>query len=325
MSGSSYKSGMLTNKGKKLSEEEVKNIMKLKIISLSIQTIPLIHQKKVHCCIKHFCKVIQLLSCCHCFFSVTPFHVAIELKLENNYTIIIEYGEYFSESTKRNDISSFASSTDELLSQNCREETIDLSYYYIDGDGVRLTILNTTIKEFLNKKLIEIYYLNKISPLIKNSSLLIMAYQHYLPVISFLKENEKSQKKYGLDLGINKKNPRLLNVDDFNIIECEIENKICLNELCKNFKGKNWKASNYNVVSHNCQHFAAEVIDIFKAKRKHDIDKLRSREKRIFPNCIIEKLNDNEEKESSLNKYGKYPIIGPIYDIYKYYHLKKNK
>jgi len=115
MSGSSYTSGMMTNKGKKLSEEEVKNIMKLKINSISIQTIPLTHEKTLHSCVKHFCKTIQLLGCCHCFFSVTPFHVAIELNLENNYTVIIEYGQYLSEDSKRNDASTFASSSDKYF------------------------------------------------------------------------------------------------------------------------------------------------------------------------------------------------------------------
>jgi len=163
-----------------------------------------------------------------------------------------------------------------------------------------------------------------LSHLLNQSSILIMAYQHYFMMNSLIKENEKSQKKYGLDMGIKRDNPRLLNVDDYNIIECEIDKKISLDELCKNFKGDKWKASKYNLFNHNCQHFAAKVIDILEAKRKHDIDKLRSREKWIFPYCIIKSLNDNEG-ESSLKKYGKFPIIGPIYDLYKYYDLKKNQ
>ena len=40
-------------------------------------------------------------------------------------------------------------------------------------------------------------------------------------------------------------------------------------------------------MTHNCQHFAAEVIKILKAKRIHDIDKVRTKEKEKLPNCII--------------------------------------
>jgi len=166
--------------------------------------------------------------------------------------------------------------------------------------------------------------LKEISSFIKDSSLLITAYQYYLLPVSLLLANKKSQEMYGMDLAIPKDNPRLLNIDDFNIIECEIKNNCSLSELCKNFEGKKWKAQDYNVTNHNCQHFAAEVIGFLKAKRKHDIDKLRSREKWIFPNCIIEKLCENEEKDSSIKKYGKYPIIGPLFDLYTYNHLKKN-
>ena len=168
--------------------------MKLKITSLSIQSIPLIHKKGMHCCIKNICKTLQLLSCCHWLCSITPSHFAIELKLENDYTIIIEYGQYYSEDSKKNDASKFASSKDRLLgSQNCREETIDLSYYYIDGDGVRITILNKDIKEVINENLFYINNLKEISSFIKDSSLLITAYQYYLLPVSLLLANKKSQ------------------------------------------------------------------------------------------------------------------------------------
>ena len=63
--------------------------------------------------------------------------------------------------------------------------------------------------------------------------------------------------------------------NNFYRVECDIKNKITLRELCNNFKSGNWSADNFEVATHNSQIFAAEIIKIFKAIRKHEYDKIR--------------------------------------------------
>ena len=74
-------------------------------------------------------------------------------------------------------------------------------------------------------------------------------------------------------------------------------------------------------MTHNCQNFADEVIKILKAKRIHDIDKVRTKEKEKLPNCIISTLWDNEEL-SKINTLGRIPIFGYFYDFYKVNTIK---
>lgn len=309
MKNNSYSSGIMTNSGKGLSEEEVKEMMDSKIISLNIQALPLINKKELNCFVKYLCKIPQLFCFHPRICSITSSHFAIELILKNDYTIIIEYGQYLTQKSENEKLSS-----DSYLksgSKDCRKEDIDLSYYYINGDGARLTILNKKVfekyQDFINNynDLVQIYSRNEIS-------LIITAYQYYFfPTILNLLTNIKGSRK----------NPRLSSIEDYNIIECEIENEISLGELCNSFKGEEWKAKNYNLYKHNCQDFVAKVIKILKAKRKYVIDLIRTREKFIFPNCIISSLRDNEGF-SSLNFLGSIPLFGPFYDLYAYNHLK---
>ena len=111
-------------------------------------------------------------------------------------------------------------------------------------------------------------------------------------------------------------------LEDFHRVECDVKNKISLGELCKNFEGKEWEAEKYNVATHNCQKFAAEIIKILKAIRKHERDKVRSNEKEKLPNCIISALWDNEDL-SAVNTIGRIPIVGFFYDIYAADHYDK--
>ena len=70
----------------------------------------------------------------------------------------------------------------------------------------------------------------------------------------------------------------------------------------------------YNALTHNCQHFGAEIIKILKAERIGEFFKLRTREKLILPNCIINAFWENEEL-SMANTLGRIPIFGFFYDV----------
>ena len=142
---------------------------------------------------------------------------------------------------------------------------------------------------------IQSYQRNQISRI----SLAIMASKYYgIKYEEFFEEAEKREaSKY------------------YSYIECDIANKINLEDLCNRFKGKKWEAKKYNLATHNCQHFAAEVIKILKATRIYDIDKVRTREKEKLPNCIISTLWDNEPL-SKINTLGRIPIFGTFYDIF---------
>lgn len=297
MSGFLASTGLLTNNGEKLEKGDIIDIMKLKIENISIQIIPLKHTPEMKT-VKDIGKVLQ--NVIHPIFTPTLSHIAIQMTLENNSYAIIEYGQYLtkdSEEIKKkepNFLTKFFSGS--ITFDNCRTETNDLMYYYINKDGARLTIYDNSLLSKLDKDFnIQSCQRNEISKL----SLAIMASKYYgIKYEEFFEEaKNKDLSKY------------------YYYIECDIENKINVEDLCNKFKGQKWEAKNYNVVTHNCQHFAANVIKILKAKRIHDIDKVRTKEKEKLPNCIISNLWDNE-KLSKINTLGRIPIIGSIYDIF---------
>ena len=69
---------------------------------------------------------------------------------------------------------------------------------------------------------------------------------------------------------------------------CKKQNNIT--ELISNFKDEKWEAKNYNILTHNCQHFGAEVIKILNAIIKNSINSIDTIIDTMFalPNCIIE-------------------------------------
>ena len=56
----------------------------------------------------------------------------------------------------------------------------------------------------------------------------------------------------------------------FQLVDCDINNKIEIKELINNFKGESWEAKQYNILTHNCQIFAVQIIKILKAVRKKE-------------------------------------------------------
>ena len=270
--------------------------MDLKIENLTIQIIPLKQNNNISK-IRTVGKLLQ--NFVHpAIFSPTLSHIAIQLTLEKNIIIIIEYGQYLTDESSSENSGLFASTNSLNSSKSNRKEFNHFNYYYINKDGARLTIVpSITLTGILFKNYPNLMKDKDCSDTSKYS-LIIMACNHYgISLTEFSKNIEN-----------------LASLEDYDVIECEVKNKIKLSELCEYFKEKKWEASQYNVVSNNCQHFGAEVVKILKAIRIHDFDKVRSREKSLLPNCIISSLWDNEEW-SAINTVGRIPVIGLLYDF----------
>ena len=300
MSGGCIFTGLLTNNGNKGSEYEKNRLLNLEIKDLIIHCIPLSTDKKL----ENFREVGKSIAgFIHPALTPTLCHSAIQLNMKNGEFIIIEYGQYLSKESKLKNSGAFSSFNYSNSSNNPRECQNDNTYYYINKDGARLTIIN--------KK----YYKND-SYSIKNGLLIseiIAAQQYGKDIEEFI--NNYWKKSY------KKENDISENFDDFVRVECDIKNKMSLRELCNNFKGEKWEAKNYNVATHNCQTFAAKVIKILKAVRRNDRDKIRTKEKSELPNCIISTLWDNEEL-SVVNTVGRIPIVGFFYDLYALNHYE---
>lgn len=302
MSGSSISTGLLGENRKYFLEKQIEKIMDLKIIDLSIQIIPLWKNENATKA-KVVGGFLQLFI--HpAILSPTLSHIAIQLTLEKGFIVIMEYGQYYSDNSKIKNTSSFASCSDSCESSKApRKEQNSFTFYYINKDGARITILHKNqFKDFVwvnnfNTRQCNFEELDRGK--IAYYSLVVMACNHYNISYFFFYHIKDFLASY----------------KDYHIIECDINNKISLRELCNKFKGNSWEAINYNVVNHNCQTFASEIIKILKAVRIHDSDKIRSKEKLILPNCIISALWDNETL-STINTIGRVPVFGLIFDVF---------
>lgn len=222
-------------------------------------------------------------------------HVAIQLNLENSKDIlIIEYGQYLTEESDFTKLSgSYISSNEPINNYN---ENI---YYYINKDGVRITIiqyeksssmfgvkLNEELLSYFVSKIIACqYYKMSFNELIKNNFEFL--WNSFIPIPSHI---------------------------IFQSVDCDIQNKLSVKELIENFKGEKWTAKKYNILWHNCQFFSRDVIKILKAVRKKEYDKIRIVEKDKLPSLISNQLWRNE-KLSVTNTLGRIPIFGFFHDI----------
>lgn len=287
MSGFIRRTGKVSNNGEK--KLEIKNIIGLKIQDIVIHCIPLFNHTGV--------SVLRLIgkrlqNFVHPALSFTLSHVAIQLNMENDDIIIIEYGQYLTEdSNKKSKI--LRDKIFEKFESNCideaRTDENDNLYYYINKDGARITKINKE-KYFTNKEN------NKRSYDIISK---IIASQYYH--IDYDKFDYNISK-----MGI---------FNGFHTVECNISEQKTLGELIEYFKSNIWEAEQYNVLTHNCQDFAAQVIKILKAYRINEKDKIRINEKMILPNCIIKILWENE-KLSLVNTIGRIPVVGMAFDIF---------
>ncbi len=281
MSGKLISTGSKTNNG--LKSLNIDEYLNKKIISITIHVMPLSINKNftnfqtVGVFFKTFIPMVVNPSLTH---------VAIQLNLENTDDIlIIEYGQYLTKDSDLKNKGLFGSSGS---SKEPREIKNDNIYYYINKDGVRITIFTSEKIKSIGSEFGSISYL--ISSLI--------ASQYYnVTVKEFWQFSER------LDYTFL-----------FYLCECNIKNKIMLRELIDKFKGENWEARKYNVLTHNCQTFGAEVIKLLKAVRKNEKDKIRGNEKLSLPGCIISALWHNEDW-SLTNTIGRIPIVGLIHDF----------
>ena len=204
MSGCFRSTGKQTNNGDK--NFEIEDLLYIKINNLVIHSIPLSDNWATSYA-RTYGKIYQPLV--HPSLSFTLSHIAIQLNLENNDIIFIEYGQYL---TKDSEVESGFAFSGSKSSQNPRKDFNENSYYYINKDGARITKID---KEKYN---IQSNLDGKTNEIISK----IIAAQHYnIPY----KEFEFNITKKGI-------------VNGFHTIECDVKNKITLEELINNFKGQ---------------------------------------------------------------------------------------
>lgn len=303
MSGSLISTGNLTNDGSK--NLDIESYLKARIKDLTIHIIPI----STSTSFKYFWNITGLLK------SIVPMvinpslsHVAIQLNLEDSKDVlIIEYGQYLTEEsdlTKSIVVSGSSNSSNEP--RKVYNENI---YYYVNKDGVRITIftyeqLLSMTKSNLNEK--------NLSTFISQ----IIASQYYgITWNEYIKKQFLSffEDSIGLFPG----------VIPFDSVDCDIQNKLSIKELIENFKGEKWLAQKYNVISHNCQDFAQNVIKILKAVRNKKYDKIRIVEKGKLPGKISFQLWKNE-KLSITNTLGRIPVFGFFHDLIAKYIILNN-
>ena len=229
MSGCFIFTGKETNNGdKNLILDE---LLSKKINNLIIHSIPLSTSPGVSL-VRYVGQRAQYLI--HPSLTPTLSHIAIQLNLENDDIVIIEYGQYLTEDS---DIKNGFFSSGSKSSETPRKDSNDNLYYYINKDGARITKINK--EKYFNK--------NKYEPVNDIIQKIIAAQHYHIPYEEF----DFNDFKKGI-------------FNRFDKIECNVKNKITLGQLINNFKDSKWEAKQYNLLSHNCQTFGAEVIKKWK-------------------------------------------------------------
>ena len=282
MSGSCYSTGNLTNKGEK--KFDIQPYLDSKIDSMSLYVIPISLDSIFLNAYSNTENVSKFLL--HPAFLPKACHIAVQLNMENKDAFLIEYGQYLTEDSEKQSTGIFSSSNNIGSSNNPKEKSTDFEYYYINKDGVRICKFGFKLEGNIDEV---------------NKKLMAEIAVHY----------------YGISVNeferINNSN---IVLNKFHAFLCKINNKITLKELFKYFEGKKeWEAQGYSLLTHNCQHFGAEMIKILKAERVDESLKVRTREKLILPNCIINAFWHNEEW-SMTNTLGRIPIFGFFYDMF---------
>ena len=291
-SGSSGSSGLLRNEGAfgDLNSPEIKKIYNLKRISASLITMPLS---------QNWDKPNLVLNNIHyIFIPFTPIyakftHLAIELELENNIYVVIEYGCYLSKNSNRNEFRN--------ITEYRKGKNDGIIYYYPFLDGISFYVYTTdTLKKFDENYhgLIE-NHLKLKYPYITAARLkmLVKEYTYEYNIFNIYKNL--------CNITLEKSIYQLIyhsfrhQIREHNL---EVENRITFNEFISNFRN-GWRALDYNVLFHNCQDFAAKTIDIIKAYRKNE----RSRQlifENHMPKNVLDKLKKNENENPSVSRDG---------------------
>lgn len=131
MSGCFRSTGKETNNGKK--NLYIGDLLYLKIRNLVIHCIPL-SNNFITSYARGIGKYMQMTL--HPALTFTLSHVAIQLNMENDDIIIIEYGQYLTEDSKENTGILCSGSSGSGSSNNARKDFNENLYYYINKDGL---------------------------------------------------------------------------------------------------------------------------------------------------------------------------------------------
>lgn len=311
-------SGQLRNDGNYgfLNSAEIQEIYNLKIKAAKLITIPLV---------KGMNWVNMGLDYIH--YGLIPFtpiyakfvHTALDLILENNTSIVIEYGCYL---TKRSNLSLFTNIT------SYREpDDININYYYPFQDGISFYIIKIDdLKNFYNnyKNFIE----ENIKNLYQNASrekiqqLILYEVTRYNLFNIYKNLYNTTLKESIQELILHMDRHQVYNVDLY------IKNEIKFVELINNFSN-GWTAVDYNVVTHNCQDFVGKVIEILKAYRPRELARQLLYEIEL-PRVVVNALKDNESEENTTQVkvrrvLEKIPLIN-LYYVYKHHSgIRENR
>ena len=298
MSGSSTFSGVLTNEGNNFLD--IQNDLDKKIECIIIHNIPLITNGFMT-----GIRTLGKISTPFIHSALIPHlcHIAIQLNIEeSDFIYIIEYGQYYSrDSLIGNSSFSSRSSNEPNISTNNHD------YYYINGDGVRLTRISE--EEIINDLATDptVRFLSSFLEIPMNKDFMLRVRKGLYNFVAY----KIAKRFYG---EIRDRNVFQQLSNDFKKVFCAVKNRMTLRELCMNLQNEKWRAEKYNFASHNCQIFAAELIKILKAIREEEEDKIRLNEKQLLPHCIIEALRENEDL-SLINVIGRIPVVGLFWDI----------
>ena len=304
-------SGQLRNDGNYgfLNSAEIQEIYNLKIKAAKLITIPL---KKgmnwVNMGFDYF------------HYGVIPFtpfyakfvHTALDLILENNTSIVIEYGCYL---TKRSNLSLFTNIT------SYREpDDININYYYPFQDGISFYIIKIDdlrnfygiFNDFIEEN-IRILYQNASDERIQQLILYEVTRYNLFNIYKNLYNTTLKESIQELILHMDRH--QVYNFDLY------IKNEIKFVELINNFSN-GWTAVDYNVVTHNCQDFVGKVIEILKAYRPHELARQLLYEIEL-PRVVVNALKDNESEENTTQVkvrrvLEKIPLIN-LYYVYKHH------
>lgn len=308
---SSGSSGQLRNNGNcgNLESPEIQKIYNLEIKSAKLITIPL----------KKGMNYVNMgLDYIH--YGVIPYtpyylkfvHIALDLILENNISVVIEYGCYL---TKESDLKKFQN-----ITKYRAPEDNNIIYYYPFKDGISFYIIKIDdLRRFYNneKDIIE----ENIKNLYKNAS---EEKIKELVLYEVLRYNLFNIYKNLYNTTLRESiNELILHIDRHQVYQyyLQIKNKIKFFELINNFSN-GWTAADYHIVTHNCQDFAGKVINILKAYRPDEESRQLIYEIEL-PRVVVDALKENESEENSEEVkwrriYEKIPLIN-LYYVYKYH------
>ena len=303
-------SGQLRNNGDcgSLDSAEIQEIYNLKIKAAKLITIPL---KKGMNWVNMVFDYIR-----YGLIPSTPkfVHTALDLILENNTSIVIEYGCYL---TKSSDLSLFTNNTRYREPDDMKR----INYYYPFQDGISFYIIKIDdlrnfygiFNDFIEEN-IRILYQNASDERIQQLILYEVTRYNLFNIYSNLYNTTLKESIQEL----------ILHKDRHQVYHCDlyIKNEMTFGDLIDKFSN-GWTAVDYNLFTHNCQDFVGKVIEILKAYRPLELARQLLYEIEL-PRVVVNALKDNESEERTTTEFKvrrvleKIPLIN-LYYVYKHH------